>query len=78
MLQIETIEPGTLSILKRLMQLPELKQFALVGGTALALRYGHRTSVDLDLFFHSKFEHQPIIDALTKEIKFYKEILKSV
>lgn len=32
------------------MQLPELKQLRLVGGSALALHLGHRTSVDLDLF----------------------------
>lgn len=36
----------------------------MVGGTALALKYGHRTSVDLDLFTVQNFEHQPIIDAL--------------
>lgn len=29
---------------------PELADFRLVGGTALALRLGHRFSVDLDLF----------------------------
>ncbi|MDR0941145.1 MAG: nucleotidyl transferase AbiEii/AbiGii toxin family protein [Bacteroidales bacterium] len=46
------------------MQIPELHAFHLVGGTALALKYGHRTSVDLDLFSTEKFEHQPIIDAL--------------
>ena len=64
MLQTKTVEPGTLSILKRLMEMPELQSFNLVGGTALALKYGHRTSVDLDLFSTEKFEHQPIINAL--------------
>ena len=64
MLQIKTIEPGTLSILKKLMEMPELQSFNLVGGTALALKYGHRTSVDLDLFSTENFEHQPIIEAL--------------
>ena len=42
MLHYETVEPGTLAILKRLMGLDALKDFSLVGGTALALRYGHR------------------------------------
>ncbi|MBK7031620.1 MAG: nucleotidyl transferase AbiEii/AbiGii toxin family protein [Bacteroidales bacterium] len=51
MLYTQTVEPGTLSLLKQLMDLPSLRQFSLVGGTALALRYGHRSSVDLDLFF---------------------------
>lgn len=46
------------------MTLPSLKPFSLVGGTALALRYGHRSSVDLDLFFHESFNHQQVIDEL--------------
>jgi hypothetical protein len=37
------------------MHLPELNDFALVGGTALALRYGHRSSVDIDLFNTHRF-----------------------
>ncbi len=41
-----------------------IQEFSLVGGTALALRYGHRSSVDLDLFFHEKFNHPEIIKAL--------------
>ena len=40
MLHIETIEPGTFSLLKELMENPLLQPFSLVGGTALALRYG--------------------------------------
>ena len=56
MLHTETVEPGTFSLLKKLMELPSLKPFSLVGGTALSLRYGHRSSVDLDLFFHEKFD----------------------
>lgn len=58
MLQIKTIEPGTLSILRELMAIPSLNQF---GGTALALKFGHRSSVDLDLFVHEKFDHKPIV-----------------
>ena len=66
MLQIKTIEPATLSILKGLMQIPELQSFNLVGGTALALKYGHRKSVDLDLFSTEDFQHQVIFDALQR------------
>jgi hypothetical protein len=33
----------------------QLKQFNLVGGTALALYLGHRKSEDLDLFSHQQF-----------------------
>ena len=38
------------------MELPSLQPFSLVGGTALALNYGHRSSIDLDLFYHKDFD----------------------
>ena len=41
--------------------------FLALGGTALALRYGYRTSVDLDLFSHSAFDKESIVEALEKE-----------
>lgn len=50
MLHTESIEPSTLSLLKRLQALDFLRGTRLVGGTALALQFGHRRSVDLDLF----------------------------
>lgn len=50
MLSLRTIEPHTLELLKALMQEPVLSELRLVGGTALALQYGHRSSIDLDLF----------------------------
>jgi len=67
MLHTETVEPGTFSLLKKLMKLPSLQPFSLVGGTALALRYGHRSSVDLDLFYHEKFDHTIIENELMHE-----------
>ncbi len=36
--------------MNKLMKIPEMGDFQLVGGTALALQIGHRLSVDLDLF----------------------------
>ncbi len=60
MLYTQTVEPGTLSLLKKLMELPSLQPFSLVGGTAMALRYGHRSSIDLDLFYHEDFDHAKI------------------
>ncbi|HUZ61302.1 MAG TPA: nucleotidyl transferase AbiEii/AbiGii toxin family protein [Hanamia sp.] len=39
------------------MEIPELQDFSLVGGTALSLHYGHRKSVDLDLFSNKPFEN---------------------
>ena len=50
MLSLQTIHPDTLELLKTLMHLPILGQMRLVGGTSLALQYGHRRSIDLDLF----------------------------
>ena len=50
MLHVETVEPSTLDLLKRLQRLPGLSNTRLVGGTALALHLGHRKSVNLDLF----------------------------
>lgn len=41
-----TITPLLKSILVQLMNCEELKQFRLVGGTALSLQIGHRLSVD--------------------------------
>ncbi len=66
MLHLEAVPAGALPILKRLMALPELRDHALVGGTALALRYGHRLSVDLDLF-GAQFDHTEIQQAIETE-----------
>lgn len=46
----EAVTPGTRDLLAILGQLPLLRPFYLAGGTALALRLGHRISQDLDLF----------------------------
>ena len=66
MLQTRTVEPGTLELLKNLMSLPELDGFYLVGGTALALQFGHRMSVDLDLFTELQFDKVALLEALQK------------
>ena len=75
MLQIGAVEPATLGILKQLMSVPELANFSLAGGTALALHYGHRKSVDLDLFSSSEFDTDIVITALEKAFPtIYKHI----
>jgi len=53
-----------LELLKKLMKIPGLDNFYLVGGTALALRIGHRISVDLDLFSHVEFSPQELISEI--------------
>jgi predicted nucleotidyltransferase component of viral defense system len=50
MLHKETVTPGTLELIHHLMDDEKLKQFYLVGGTALSLMLGHRLSIDIDLF----------------------------
>ena len=88
MLSFRTIEPHTLELLKHLMGVPYLKECRLVGGTALALQYGHRSSVDLDVFGDVPDDDQALLDILenfgkihgqktTKYIKssLYKETL---
>lgn len=50
MLSYQTILPNTLELLRRLMSEPLFDGTRLVGGTALALQLGHRSSIDLDLF----------------------------
>lgn len=50
MLSCQTVEPHTLELLRKLMPHPLLSSTRLVGGTALALQYGHRMSIDLDFF----------------------------
>ena len=74
MLKYETIYPGTLELLKKLMAVSVLDNFYLVGGTALALHLGHRISVDLDLFTNLEFDTQQIIHELGNSISISKVI----
>lgn len=70
MLHKETIDPGTLELLKHLQAEPELETFNLVGGTSLALQIGHRKSIDLDLFTDTAFDLEALTAILvTKEIQ---------
>lgn len=65
MLQTQTIKPGTLGLLTRLMAVPELGEFNLAGGTSLALQIGHRESYDLDFFGNRPFTYQEINDLVS-------------
>ncbi|MCW3788161.1 nucleotidyl transferase AbiEii/AbiGii toxin family protein [Plebeiibacterium sediminum] len=62
MLHFETIIPETRFILEDLMRREELKDYRLVGGTALSLYKGHRVSDDIDLFLNpeKEFDKQKI------------------
>lgn len=67
MLHLEAVYPGTMDLLKKLMTVPEFSDFYLVGGTALALQYGHRISIDLDLFGNVNALDIPLIDDIIKD-----------
>jgi len=64
MLQLQTVKPNTLELLKSLMQKEYLNSFVLVGGTALALQMGNRESIDLDLFSTTDFSSSEILSSL--------------
>ena len=49
MLHKETVRTELLNLLYRLIAAGPLKDFVLVGGTALSLRIGIRKSIDIDL-----------------------------
>ncbi len=52
---MQAVDVKIRGVLSELMKQPYLKEYYLVGGTNLALRYGHRTSIDIDLFVHKNF-----------------------
>jgi hypothetical protein len=58
------ISPQTFTLIQELQQLPELKDFFLVGGTSLALQPGHRNSIDIDLFTQNDFTAEEIEELL--------------
>lgn len=69
MLQTQSVYPATLGLLEKLMCFEPLNDFNLVGGTALALQFGHRVSVDLDFFTKEKFNVQILKEQIEDFIK---------
>jgi len=61
MLCKETVSVEMWELLQKLMKDENLKDFNLVGGTALALRLGHRLSVDIDLFTTKDFNSEMML-----------------
>lgn len=64
MLYLQTVAPDTLELLKELFFRSEMQGLRLVGGTSLALQYGHRQSVDLDFFGKPAVSQEEIITML--------------
>ncbi|MDR2804322.1 MAG: nucleotidyl transferase AbiEii/AbiGii toxin family protein [Dysgonamonadaceae bacterium] len=76
MLQIATVASDTLELLKTLMRDEKLSGFILAGGTNLALRLGHRKSVDLDLFPYKSFDGHKLQQYLTEKYHFEPEFVR--
>ena len=70
MLHTETIESSTLELLKSLQQKEYFKNFYLVGGSALALYYGHRRSDDIDLFSKDNFDAQQLLEQIHQDFSY--------
>lgn len=66
------IKPETFLLIQELQSLEILKDFYLVGGTALALKLGHRNSIDIDLFTQNEFSTQEIEEEISKKQNYLK------
>lgn len=63
MLFFSAVSSEALELLKEIQDQPFLKDFYLVGGTALALNFGHRVSVDLDFFTEKEFDTNLLVES---------------
>lgn len=69
----ETVSSILWEMLLTLMDLSELDNFRLVGGTSLSLQLGHRKSIDIDLFSDSEYgaiDFELILDRLRSKISY--------
>jgi predicted nucleotidyltransferase component of viral defense system len=62
----DSVDPVLLELFSYVMQEKELKTFLLGGGTSLALRFGHRSSEDLDFFSREKFDTENLQNSLAE------------
>ena len=51
----EPVSKNIIDALNILMDSDELSSFRLVGGTSLSLQFGHRQSIDIDLFTDDEY-----------------------
>lgn len=69
----QAVSQELLETIHELQQLPSLSEFGLAGGTNLALRYGHRISVDIDLFSPSMIRIKGLENVCDQIKNFYVE-----
>jgi predicted nucleotidyltransferase component of viral defense system len=65
MLYTATVKPQLLELLNSMMNESTFDSFVLVGGTSLALQYGHRDSIDLDFFGNQPIDEDLFLSKLS-------------
>jgi len=75
MLYKETVSSEMWQLLQTLMKDDMLKDFYLVGGTALSLQIGHRLSIDIDLFSTKGFNEHIMLKHLADQ---YPVIIREI
>ena len=63
----KAVSSSILELLKSLQDKDYLHGFYLVGGTALALHYNHRFSVDIDLFSNFGFDAEQLLESIQQD-----------
>lgn len=66
----EAVEIAILELIKSLQDKKYLKDFYLVGGTALALYLGHRRSIDIDLFSNASFDASGLLENIHQDFPY--------
>jgi len=74
----ETVTQELLAISRKLSTIEELKDFRLVGGTAIALQLGHRKSVDIDFFSNESFPKRELELVLRKHFGEHISVTKTI
>lgn len=70
MLPTKAVDSPTLELIKVLQSKSYLKGFHLVGGTALALHFGHRKSIDIDLFSNFDFDASGLLEQIHQDFSY--------
>jgi hypothetical protein len=70
MLFTQSVTPDVLKLMRSLQGKAYLQGFNLVGGTALSLYWGHRKSIDIDLFSDFTFDTGRLLEDIQQDFPF--------
>mgnify|MGYP005843405149 CR=1 FL=1 len=70
MSETEAVKAATLELIKSLQQRQYLNGFYLVGGTAMAVYYNHRVSIDIDLFSNFDFDANHLLENIQQDYSY--------